>query len=215
MYNICDNLEKFAHSLNMGYKVHVLQTGYSKVEEDGCIANGSSTLIIGSKYKVVVDTLSPWDKDALISAMAVHGVAPSDVTHLVCTHGHPDHVGNNNLFTGEGVVHIVGWSVHTRDRYTDHPFHLGEAFRIDEEKLVVMPTPGHTLDSISVKVVTDDGVVVVAGDLFEKEEDLTDDTIWKEAGSENEDEQKKHRNKVLEMADYIIPGHGPMFHINR
>ena len=29
-----------------------------------------------------------------------------------------------------------------------------------------------------------DGVVVIAGDLFEKEEDLTDEKIWKEAGSE-------------------------------
>ena len=27
-----------------------------------------------------------------------------------------------------------------------------------------------------------DGVVVIAGDLFEKQEDLTDDKIWKDAG---------------------------------
>ena len=27
----------------------------------------------------------------------------------VCTHGHPDHVGNNNLFTA-AVQHIVGFS---------------------------------------------------------------------------------------------------------
>jgi hypothetical protein len=29
-----------------------------------------------------------------------------------------------------------------------------------------------------------DGVVVIAGDLFEKEEDLGDDKIWQDAGSE-------------------------------
>ncbi len=29
-----------------------------------------------------------------------------------------------------------------------------------------------------------DGVVVIAGDLFEKEEDLADEKIWKDAGSE-------------------------------
>ena len=199
----------------MSYQVHVLKAGYSKVEEDGCTANGSSTLIIGPRFKMVVDTLSPWDKDMLVSALASYGVGPGDVTHLVCTHGHPDHVGNNNLFTGEGVVHIVGWSVHTRDKYSDHPFHLGKELRIDGEKLVVMPTPGHTLDSVSVKVVTDEGVVVVAGDLFEKEDDLADESIWKEAGSESEVEQEKHRGIVLGIADFIIPGHGPIFRVKR
>ena len=28
-----------------------------------------------------------------------------------------------------------------------------------------------------------DGIVVIAGDLFEKEEDLQDDNVWKEAGN--------------------------------
>ena len=197
----------------MVYSVHVLQPGYSRVESDGCTANGSSTLIIGPKYKVVVDTLSPWDKDKMVTALATHGVTPSQVTHLVCTHGHPDHVGNNNLFTGEGVLHIVGWSVYCRDKYTDHPFNMGEVFRIDGEDLMVMATPGHTLDSVSVKVNTDNGVVVVAGDLFEKQDDLADDSIWKEAGSEDEVQQEKNRRKVLEMADFIVPGHGPMFKV--
>ena len=30
-----------------------------------------------------------------------------------------------------------------------------------------------------------DGVVVIAGDLFEKEEDLKDDKIWKDAGDDS------------------------------
>eukprot|EP00092_Neocalanus_flemingeri_P004853 GFUD01005222.1.p1 GENE.GFUD01005222.1~~GFUD01005222.1.p1 ORF type:complete len:201 (-),score=75.77 GFUD01005222.1:54-656(-) len=197
----------------MVYKVHVLQPGYSRVESDGCTANGSSTLIIGSKCKVVVDTLSPWDKDTMLAALARHGVTPREVTHMVCTHGHPDHVGNNNLFTGEGVVHIVGWSVYSKDKYIDHPFHEGEVFRIDGEDLVVMPTPGHTLDSVSVRVNTEEGVVVVAGDLFEKQEDLADESIWKEAGSEDEEAQQENRRKILEMADLIVPGHGPMFRV--
>ena len=37
---------------------------------------------------------------------------------------------------------------------------------------------------LNFQFLTADGVVVIAGDLFEKEEDLTDDKIWKEAGSE-------------------------------
>jgi len=49
--------------------------------------------------------------------------------------------------------------------------------------------------------------------LFEKFEDLTDPEIWKSAGSENEELQIKNRAKVLLEADYIIPGHGPMFKV--
>ena len=55
----------------------------------------------------------------------------------------------------------------------------------------VIATPGHTLDSVSVVVVTgtkEQGTVVIAGDNFEKEEDLEDPELWKSAGSE--DEQK-------------------------
>ena len=50
------------------------------------------------------------------------------------------------------------------------------------------------------------------GDLFETEKDLEDPTIWEE-NSENRDLQRENRNKVLEIADYIIPGHGPMFKV--
>ena len=75
----------------------------------------------------------------------------------------------------------------------------------------VFATPGHTLDSVGVKVVTKEGVCVVAGDTFEKEEDLDDESIWKEAGSDNEDLQKKSREYILSIADIIVPGHGPRF----
>ena len=57
--------------------------------------------------------------------------------------------------------------------------------------------------------------MVVAGDLFEKEEDIENPDLWKEAGSENEEVQEKNRNKVLEMADFIVPGHGKMFKVKK
>ena len=87
------------------YKVVVLQPGYSIVEEDGSMrANGTSTLVvsivpcvdyhkilvkddhhcqIGEGLVVLVDTLSPWDRELLLAALAREGFAPGDVTHLV------------------------------------------------------------------------------------------------------------------------------------
>ena len=160
----------------------------------------------------------------------------------MCTHGHPDHVGNNNLFTGPGVQHLVGWALHTEDLYTDTELQAGQPVSLAGDQVmldrcygvkveglqgrtstvevkliqvVVLPTPGHTLDSVSVRVITVAGVVVIAGDTFEKEEDLEDESVWLEAGSEDEAAQRKSRDLILQMADYIVPGHGPMFKVCR
>ena len=65
----------------------------------------------------------------------------------------------------------------------------------------------------SVKILFFTETFFIVGDLFEKEEDLADPEIWKSAGSENPELQIKNRSKVLHEADYIVPGHGPMFKV--
>lgn len=101
-----------------------------------------------------------------------------------------------------------------RDTFLVHPYASGEAFSIDGEKVKVIPTPGHTLDSVSVRVVdANRQTVVIAGDLFEREEDIAVARVWQEAGSDNPSLQAEHRAKVLLDADVIVPGHGPMFRV--
>lgn len=195
------------------YEVHVLQSGYSSVNPDGSmLANGTCTLIIGPSKKVIVDTLSPWDRDVLTNLLQQRDLRPCEITHVICTHGHPDHTGNNNLFT-DAEIHIVGNSVYHKDTYSEHQFADGIPYEIDGRDLYIHPTPGHTLDSVSVVVNTRKGRVCVAGDLFEKEEDIKDPSVWKEAGSEDESQQIKNRCLMLLLSDYIVPGHGPMFKV--
>ena len=43
---------------------------------------------------------------------------------------------------------------------------------------------------------------------------LSDDSIWLEAGSQDEQRQRENRARILELSDYIVPGHGPMFKVN-
>ena len=52
----------------------------------------------------------------------------------------------------------------------------------------------------------------IAGDIFECQEDIQDESIWK-ANSNNVETQKNSRKCLVEIADYIIPGHGPMFKV--
>lgn len=49
----------------MSYKVHVLHDGYSRTVENGMEANCTCTLITG-KYKIIVDTMTPWDSDLIL-----------------------------------------------------------------------------------------------------------------------------------------------------
>ncbi|KAG6452417.1 hypothetical protein O3G_MSEX007606 [Manduca sexta] len=78
----------------------------------------------------------------------------------------------------------------------------------------VIPTPGHTLSDVTVLVDTIDGdTVAVAGDLFEKFEDIANPNEWLEAGSEDPEQQRKNRFKVAALVHWIVPGHGPRFQV--
>jgi glyoxylase-like metal-dependent hydrolase (beta-lactamase superfamily II) len=51
-------------------------------------------------------------------------VAPEDIKFVVSTHGHSDHIGNNNLFLN--AIHIVGTCVSDKHVYFLHDFSKGE-----------------------------------------------------------------------------------------
>ena len=57
--------------------------------------------------------------------------------------------------------------------------------------------------------------MVIAGDLFEKEADLAEPSLWKEAGSESEEKQEESRRLVLGLADWVVPGHGASFRVDK
>jgi glyoxylase-like metal-dependent hydrolase (beta-lactamase superfamily II) len=49
------------------------------------------------------------------------------------------------------------------------------------------------------------------GDLFEREEDITNPKLWQHvAGSDDQHKQQQNRNMILNIADWILPGHGPI-----
>lgn len=191
-------------------QVIILFDGYSKIEDKYILANCSCTLIKGPP-NIIVDTMTAWDGEKLKASLVQNNINCDDINFVVCTHGHSDHIGCNYLFPK--AIHIVGFSISRENKYFDHNFSSEEEYVISD-KIKVIPTPGHTLQDVSVIVDTSDkGKVAITGDLFEKEEDLKDDSIWKSAGSDNEKLQIENRKKILQMAEFIIPGHGPMFRV--
>lgn len=150
--------------------------------------------------------MTAWDKDVLLRELKFHHVGPEDVDFLVCTHGHSDHCGNMNLFLN--ATHFLGSCVSHKHLYYYHDFEK-YPYVLDHDIEVIF-TPGHTSTCVSVIVKNTNfenaGTVGIAGDLFEKEEDVFDESLWVGAGTENEKLQRKNRLKVAEMVDFIIPG---------
>ena len=53
-----------------------------------------------------------------VSALSDRGLKCSDITHVVCSHGHSDHVGNQNLFPD--ALFVVGYDIVQGDVYYEH-----------------------------------------------------------------------------------------------
>jgi N-acyl homoserine lactone hydrolase len=99
---------------------------------------------------------------------------PRDVVCVINTHLHFDHCGGNRLFRGTPIhVQRAEREAALADDYTIHTWvdfegatyveHDGEAEILPGVR--VLPTPGHTPGHQSVLVDTDDGLVVLAGDV--------------------------------------------------
>lgn len=196
-------------------EITVLQNGYCKVleGENSFIADCTITLIKSHDVGcILVDTSGPWNKQNVINVIQAQGISLADIKTVVCTHGHSDHIGNLNLFPHAKL--IVGHDISKGNIYEDFDFKKMEQYKLSSD-VEVIPTPGHMNHDVSVVVRnTSLGTVVIAGDLFENEEDLNDTTIWKN-NSENPTVQEENRRKVLKIANYIIPGHGAMFCVEK
>ncbi|KAG7464665.1 hypothetical protein MATL_G00168120 [Megalops atlanticus] len=191
------------------YSVSILKEGYCLAQPDGSTrADGTISLLQGPKT-ILVDTGGPWDRDFLLGRLREKGLEPDDISIVVGTHGHSDHVGNLGLFPGAMLV--VGCDVSQGDRYLPNQLAEGRPYPIDDN-VSIIPTPGHTGRDVSVLVKgTPVGTVLVAGDLFEH---CADEDTWREL-SENPVVQEVSRQEALQIADVIIPGHGAPFRVCR
>lgn len=200
-------------------KIIVLFNGYSRMLENDVRgevmqSNCTCTLIKEkSGLNIIIDTMDCWSGPRLIQALTEQGLNPQDIDFCISTHTHPDHLGNNNLFLN--AKHIVGWSVSKGDEYFIHDFN-NKPYVLSED-IEVISTKGHTLSCISVIVRNsgfDGKTVGIVGDLFEREDDIDNPGLWKDVGSESVEDQFQNRQKIVDMVDIIVPGHGPKFDVS-
>lgn len=139
------------------------------------------------------ETWRPLAEHGILGALAEHGLAPSDVEHVVLTHFHFDHSGNLPLFdratvhvSERGIDHsrtathrldarypadVLAWMQREQDV---------QVRRVGAESevlpgIVVRRLGGHTPCSQGVVVDSDRGPLVLAGDVLPLFENLDDD----------------------------------------
>ncbi|KRZ74284.1 Uncharacterized protein T10_3456 [Trichinella papuae] len=111
---------------------------------------------------ILVDTGIAIDRNILISNLAIHGIHPNNIQYVILTHGHPDHTGNQNLFTQAKVLFgRLGMQGHTFIEYRDGVNGPGEYVRLCKH-CKLYPTPGHTASDLTLVVENVHGYGTVA-----------------------------------------------------
>ena len=179
-------------------KVFLLKPGSILRDESGRIldARSSVTLMVSGSRKIVVDTGVAGEEEPILRALAELGLEPGDIDVIINTHSHPDHCGNNHLFSrakvltpGEGETVAPG--------------------------VKAMETPGHTMDSISLAATCMQGRemmrIVAAGDALP-----TIGNFQKSvppASHVDRDLAISSMERIIRAADVVVPGHDLPFSV--
>ncbi|KKQ94785.1 MAG: Metallo-beta-lactamase [candidate division CPR2 bacterium GW2011_GWC1_39_9] len=189
-------------------QVDILIKGYNQeVSEELHKYASTTTLVRSGEFNIVVDPGTHKSTDLYVQALRDFDLTPDDITQVFTTHEHLDHTRDIPFFKNATVIDGVG-------------FHKADEHRFDEsEELEIAPgvkriaTPGHGQEDqhASLLVETDGGVICIAGDVWWNE----DFTPVEDPYASDQKALEESRKKILELADYIIPGHGGMVKVKK
>lgn len=170
-------------------------------------ASSTVTLIRDGKINILVDTGHHQVEKKIIAALKREGLKSDDINYVIVTHHHPDHVANNHLFKNAVITDVL--TAYKGDRFEVDLDLLHKGKNIITSNVYIISTPGHELDECTVIAETTKGKIAIVGDLF-----------WKQQKEKNimvkdQKELIKSQAMVIKLADYIIPGHGGMFKVNK
>ncbi len=190
-------------------EVRILIEGYAKPLKNGWKANSSVVLIKSNGKNIIADP--SFDREKLLNALKKEKLKTSDIDFVFLTHGHTDHSLLAGIFENAKIVDEL--YVYQKDAIAKHDG------VIHGTGLKVIRTPGHMEEHCSLIVKTKKGVYAVAGDIFwwNENEKQEIDINKPDNDPEHMNIQKliASRKKILELADYVISGHGKMFIVKK
>ncbi|NRQ38824.1 MBL fold metallo-hydrolase [Nonomuraea sp. NN258] len=177
---------------------HVLATGYTSSTGPGVAATVS--YVTDGDLHIVIDPGMVASQSVITDALAGLGLGPADVTDVVLSHHHPDNILNVGLF-GRARVHDHK-AVYLGHDWTDRD---AEGYEFTPS-VKLIATPGHSAEDITLLAGTEQGVVAFAGDLWWRADGPADDPVTIDRAL-----LRASRERVLAVADLVVPGHGAPF----
>ena len=176
-------------------RLDILVEGYARMPN----VAGTVSLIRDADRVVIVDPGMVADRELILRPLRDLGVRPEDVTDVVVSHHHLDHTLNIALFPAVPVhdfQSVIEGDVFTRR--AAEGTHIAPSIRLHA-------TPGHTPQDITTLVGTAEDTVALTH-LWWTEKGPADDPY-----SSDREELRQQRERVLELATLIVPGHGAPF----
>lgn len=190
-------------------KVKVLIEGFAYKNDNYKKVSPSVVLIETDTLKIIVDP--GLNRKDLLDALEKEKLKTGQIDFVVLTHNHLDHSALVSAFEKAIILD-------DEQKYIQNGEISMQGENILGQGVEIISTPGHDPFHCSVLIKTEDmGTVVVAGDTFwwrdgnEPEKDFESLINLKDPFVKDEKALIESRKKILEIADYIIPGHGKMF----
>lgn len=192
--------------------IKILIEGYARELPTGWQASSTSCLITTDNYKIITDP--GCNRQALLAALDREDLSTDAIDYVFLSHRHPDHTLLACLFERAKYVTFDAHLLYDNDVMLEFDKHLFG------EDIEIIDTPGHVQEHLSLLVQTQEGKIAIAGDVFwwlDGETQLPDLNQEDPSQASDMDHQAlmASRKKLLAWADYIIPGHGKRFKVDR
>lgn len=184
--------------------IDIVIEGYAKITPTGWDATGTTTLITtDTGKKILVDPGA--NRDLLFEELKKRNLSLESIDMVFLTHHHLDHAMNVGLFPNAKIIDEE--AVYTQS------VAIEGVKMLPDTDITVMATPGHEYAHVVLIVPTEKGTVVVAGDNFwwTTSEEQKVDLKKHDDFAQNLDELIASRKMILDIADWVIPGHGKMW----
>ncbi len=175
-------------------EVHVLFEGYIG-DHTACTV----AFIRDGDARIVWDPGMVPAQGVILEPLRRHGVDPADVTDVILSHHHPDHTMNAGLFPNARVHDHWAW--YRGDLWVNRE---AEGFEVSPS-VSLIETPGHTPQCITTLAGTGESLVALTH-LWWMAEGPPEDPYATDAAALH-----AGRERVLDVADVIVPGHGGTF----
>uniref|UniRef100_A0A0N4ZWV8 Metallo-beta-lactamase domain-containing protein 1 n=1 Tax=Parastrongyloides trichosuri TaxID=131310 RepID=A0A0N4ZWV8_PARTI len=173
--------------------------GYVREDNSSTTKASGSVILIERFNKILLfDCGDPWnEKELKENLMKKRKLKIEDITDIIISHWHIDHIGNLGIFPDNKLQR--NW-----EQFKDIENVMN--IKINSVKEC------HSNEDVYIIASNNDGTTLISGDIFENENDIWNEENWC-CQSKNVIHQKLQRYLLSKNVDFIIPGHGSIFKI--